>query len=309
MRPTGNLAADSLISTFIALADLPIGDWVGSDKSFQAILTELAQIKRDSWSAYAIGLAYVKSSKRTPASDSARPDLFDSRESLLRRLQHARRQAGNVSWWLSQLSTCSSGEERQAWSLVAITVCGPVTLSKICPAVDEILSTASSDDFSRLVRSIEMARTWDRRKRGVVIESLPESMGARMAAILALFAPTAEHDRIVDTYLPNYRGEDKFVNEIIFYSTISRVQSDPSDWDVALKRLHRSYHVDAAPIYPGHFRGVAEMSLAAAKKVARDAGSYPHGLVRLAEVRLRRELGAHTVPLSRVAEDDGWFED
>ncbi len=309
MRATGNPAVDSLISRFSLLADLPIGDWINADKNFEAILAELAAIRRDSWSAYAMGLAYVKISKKAPAADSRRPDLFDRGEPLLERLQNSRRQAGNFSWWINQLSGCSSDEERQIWVVVAMTICGPMTLSKLFPKLDEILSSESAEDYSRLVRSLEMIRSWGKKRRGVNMESLPKTMGARMAAVLALHSPAAEQEFLVESYLSDYQGEDEFVNEIIFYSAIGTIQSDPSDWGVALERLRRSYRFEAGPIYPGYFRGVADIPLDGARQIAADASSYPHVLVRLAEVRLRRELGVHAVPLSRVAEEDGWFED
>ncbi|MFF1693297.1 NACHT domain-containing protein [Streptomyces sp. NPDC058257] len=235
--------------------------------------------------------------------------LFDGSASVMDRIRCARLQAGSSSWWKRQLEEADA-EQRKIWAFVALCLCGPATLSKLHSELDAVIDDLDRRDAMRLFDGVDQIRGWLGKVRDVRVDLLPDSMSPRLAAALTLWADDSAREIIINRYLTPYKGNDVAVMQAIFAATMQRIQSGVADWAAESERIKRAYRVGGMAIgHMGYFRSAVDMPVEIARKIAKNSVAYPIFLVRMAELSVKRDLAGKTVPLSKVAQEGGWFEE
>ncbi|MGW1711258.1 NACHT domain-containing protein [Streptomyces sp. NPDC002206] len=309
-QPSGNQHIDITVSGFLDLLTNKAKDALASNGELQRYVELLASTVGLRWSVWVLALGYTLSTPRGKRSEVSEVDLFDDSVNVFHRLKYARLQAGGLSWWRRQLSS-AEGYERQFWALAALTICGPATLTKLCGEIDDVVEILDNRDAKRLQASIENVSGWIGGSRAVRLDSLPEVMSPRLAAILSYSATTPDHHVLVDKYLSDYMGSDPIVHEMIFFSAMDKMRSGEADWSKCVELVRRAYRAKVEGHVTQYFRHVQGLPLpvTVAQKVASNPLSYPYFLVNMAEMSVKRDLAQKAVPLSKVAEEYGWFND
>ncbi|CAG6396889.1 NACHT domain-containing protein [Streptomyces cocklensis] len=310
LTPVQDSRIDAVVRSFQGLLHSPQQeDLQSTDGAFNQYIKQVEVILGRKWPVWGMACSLSLVSKRGKRDEIPVSELFDDSVSVVDRVRYARLQAGNAAWWKRQLEAATS-EERQIWALVALAFCGPATLAKVCSELDDVVESLSSRESIRLLGSIEQIRGWLRVFRDVRLDLLPDVMSPRLAAILTIWSSDGMRRELVDKYLSGYIGDEAFVHEAIFNSAIERLRSGHLEWGVEIERIKRGYRVvgDYA-LHIGHLRSSDGIPLEVARKIASNAVAYPILLVRMAEVSMRRALAEKTVPLSKVAERGGWFEE
>lgn len=308
LPPSGDQNIDKAVTGFFTLLESKKNEALAVDGGLQRYIDMLGSELGLCWSVWVLALGSALSMPKRKRSEVSPVGLFDGAINLTDRLQYARLQAGGLSWWRQQLSS-AEGYERQIWVLAAIVICGPATLAKLFSEIDDVVEGLSNRDGKRLQSSIQEVRGWNHGVRTLRIDSLPDVMSPRMAAILCYSASNSEHVILVDKYLSGYMGSDPIVHEMIFFAAVDKMQSQDADWASWVELIRRAYRARSESHVSAYFRNLHDLPLEVARKVASNPLSYPHFLVNLAEASVKRELAARTVPLSQVAEEQGWFKD
>ncbi len=261
------------------------------------------------WPVWSMACALSLAAKRGKRDEVQPSELFDDSVDVVDRIQYARLQAGNAAWWKKQFASMDL-EKRQIWALTALTFCGPATLARVCSELDDVVESLNARESDRLVGSLEQIRGWLGVYRDVRVDLLPAVMSPRLAAVLTIWSTGGVRREIVDRYLSAYIGDESYVHEAIFKCALEGIQSGHSDWGVEIDRIKRAYRATHDSMgHLGYVRSPENMPVEVARKIASNAVSYPIFLVRVAEISMRRALAERTVPLSRVAEHGGWFEE
>ncbi|MFI0817330.1 NACHT domain-containing protein [Streptomyces sp. NPDC021098] len=306
----GDAEVDGIVRSFQDLLNSPQEEGaLEAGGVFARYIDSIVSSIGERWQVWAAACAVALAAPRGKRTDVGCSDLFDGSVSVMERVRYARLQAGSASWWREQLESADTGQ-RQVWTLVSLCLCGPATLSKIYGELDDIVDGLDARDAMRLFDGVDQIRGWLGKSRDVRVDLFPESMSPRLAAILTIWAPDSAREAIVSRYLSSYIGDDATVSQAIFATSIQRLQSEFVDWAAENERIKRAYRVGNAFLpHLGYFRTSGSMPVEVARKIASNPVAYPIFLVRMAELSVKRGLAEKTVPLSKVAQEGGWFED
>ncbi|MFG3202408.1 NACHT domain-containing protein [Streptomyces sp. NPDC048192] len=311
VAPVQDAKVDAVVRSFQNLLSAPQQEGSpASNGAFADYVRKVEFILGPKWPVWGMACALSLAAKRGKRGEVPSSGLFDESVSVVDRVRYARLQAGNAAWWKKQLEVADP-EKRQIWALVALSFCGPATLAKVCSELDDVVESLNARESERLVRGIEQIRGWLGAYRDVRVDLLPEVLSPRLAAILTIWCGGGMlRQEIVDRYLSGYIGDEPFVHDAIFGCATQRIQSGPADWGAEIDRIKRAYRVTGNSMpHLGYIRPSENMPVEVARKIASNAASYPVFLVRVAETSMRRALAEKTVPLSRVAQQGGWFEE
>ncbi|MFJ2751516.1 NACHT domain-containing protein [Streptomyces sp. NPDC087297] len=283
-------------------------DVLRPDGALQKFIENSSSLLGAPWCVWLTALGWLLQTPRGNRADWPAAGLFDQTVPMTHRLRYARHQAGAVAWWRTQLAA-AEGQDRQVWVLAAFLLCGPSTLSKLCPEMDSVVEPLDAVDAQRLFDAVVNLNAWSR-PRTAPIETLPEVLSPRLTSMLCVGSVRSLHLGLVEKHLDGYLGNESPVQEVIFQAALSRMQGDGPDWQGCVEAIRRAYRVNSEAYYHmGYFRGFRDMPIDIARKVASNAAAYPHFLVRSAEVSVKRNLAGMALPLSKVASQAGWFEE
>ncbi|MFE9450776.1 NACHT domain-containing protein [Streptomyces sp. NPDC006739] len=308
--PVGDAEIDGVVGSFqVLLNSPPEEDALGVSGVFNTYVDAMVSSIGERWSVWAVACAIALAAPRGKRTEVCSNNLFDESVSVMERVRYARLQAGSASWWRGQFESADANQ-RQVWALVSLCLCGPATLSKIYGELDYVVDSLDARDATRLFEGVDQIRGWLGKVRDVRVDLFPESMSPRLAAILTVWAHDSARQAIIDKYLSSYIGNDVVVSQAILSASIQRIQFDVVDWVTENERIKRAYRAANSAIpHLGYFRAAADMPVEVARKVASNPVAYPIFLVRMAELSVKRDLAEKTVPLSRVAQEGGWFEE
>ncbi|WP_411150447.1 NACHT domain-containing protein [Streptomyces sp. A30] len=308
--PVGDVEIDGVVLAFQDLLNSQQDEDAPSVGGvFTRYIDSMVSSIGESWQVWAVACAVALAAPRGKRTEVESSDLFNESVSLTERVRYARLQAGNSSWWRGQFESADA-EQRKIWTLVSLCLCGPATLTKIYGELDDIVDGLDSRDAMRLFDGVDQIRGWLGKARDIRVDLFPESMSPRLAALLTVWAHDSAREAIIGKYLSSYIGDDPTVSQAIFAASIQRMQSDFVDWVAENERIKRAYRVgNFVTPHLGYFRSAADMPVEIARKVASNPVAYPIFLVRMAELSVKRDLAEKTVPLSRVAQEGGWFEE
>ncbi len=306
----GNVEVDGVVRSFRKLLDSQQEEGAPeAGGAFSKYVDSMVSSIGERWQVWAVACAVALTVPRGKRPDVASSDLFNESASLMKRVQYARLQAGSSSWWKGQLESANA-EQRKIWALVSLCLCGPATLTKVYGELDDIVDGLDSRDALRLFDGVDQIRGWLGKNRDIRVDLFPESMSPRLAAVLASWAHDSAREAIIEKYLSSYIGNDPTVSQAVFSVSIQRMQSGSVDWVGEVERIKRAYRTgDFINPHLAYFHSVADMPVEIARKVASNPVAYPIFLVRMAELSVKRDLAEKTVPLSRVAQEGGWFEE
>ncbi|MFE3409759.1 NACHT domain-containing protein [Streptomyces mirabilis] len=309
-NPIGDAEIDGVVQCFQDLLNSPQEeDALGAGGAFARYIDSTVSVIGERWPVWAAACSIALLGPRGSRTEVGSSDLFDGSVSVMERVRYARLQAGSVSWWKGQFESADS-EQRQIWALVALCLCGPATLSKVYNELDDVVDGLDARDAMRLFDGLDQVRGWFGKVRDVRVDLLPDAMSPRLSAALAMWANDSAREAIIDRYLSSYIGNDVAVGQAILATSLRRMQSEFVDWAAENERVKRAYRMENSIIpHPGFFRATGDMPVEAARKVASNPVAYPIFLVRMAELSVKRDLAERTVPLSRVAQEGGWFDD
>ncbi|GGU86529.1 hypothetical protein GCM10010211_60760 [Streptomyces albospinus] len=310
VAPAHEAKVDAVVRAFQELLGAPQQEGSPtSDGAFAEYVRKVESILGQKWPVWGMACALSLAAKRGKRGEVPISELFDESVSVVDRVRYARLQAGNAAWWKKQLGAADP-EKRQIWALVALSFCGPATLAKVCGELDDVVESLHAREGERLVSGIEQIRGWLGVYRDVRVDLLPEVMSPRLAAILSIWSNGGVRQEIVDRYLSSYIGDEPYIHDAIFGCAIDGIRSGHVDWGAEIDRIKRAYRATGLSMsHLGYMRPSVNMPVEVARKIASNAVSYPIFLVRVAETSMRRALAEKTVPLSRVAERGGWFEE
>lgn len=307
--PIHNDIIDPIVEEFFRLLSCTGKDALEGG-GYERYIESLASTVGVRWAIWVMSLGYVSATPRAKRETIGKPNLFDDSVSVVARMKYARLQAGAVMWWKRQLAL-SGGERRQFWALAALVFCGPATLASLCSDIEDVTESLDEVETRRLYDAVDSVRQWSGSTRRVRIDSLPDAVSPRLAAILANVASRDDHIAVVDRYLSNYLGSDAVVHDVIFFAVFNRIQNsgDPIDWSAVVESARRAYRTSDAAFRTNYYRTQSEIPVEIAKKVASNSSAYPRFMVRLAEASMKRALAQKAIPLSRVAQENGWFNE
>ncbi|MFD9101506.1 NACHT domain-containing protein [Streptomyces virginiae] len=310
--PTGEAVdsrVESAATSFAELLSQPIAACYGRGGAFEEFIDKLTTLPDPAWASWSIALFYVKSCTRERVLEAEVDSLFESEFSLVHRLLYARKQAGNVNWWRIQLNSATF-TERQIWVCVALVLCGPATVTKLCPDMDLVIGDLEAADFERVSNTVGLVLGWGAEARKIRLGILEGPLSPRLAALIASVAPVAEHVQLSDQFLADYEGSESVILEALNYSMMHKLRLTPHvDWESVLGTARNVYQADASVVHyhPGVARMLSAMPLQAARTVACNPHEYPRAFVASAEVVVKRDIARRAVPLSVVADDSQWF--
>jgi hypothetical protein len=296
-----------IANAFLEMLQEPAGNFAGRDGCFERFIERVQQFQGPVWSLWMLSISYVKTLSRERVMEAVPGSLFDGSSGLVSRLLYARKQAGNVSWWRSQLDSALSCD-RQVWALAALAFAGPATLVKLIEDIDEIIEDLNEKEIDRFSKSVGVVLEWGIDRRKLRFDELPDSISQRLAALIAIFVPVPEHIYLSDRYLSGHASEDRIVHEALYFAVVHKLQSGAASWESVLEDLKRSYstqNLHAAA--PELLRSIVAMPLTVARKIAEEPTSFPRSAILEAENTLKRELARRAKPLSRIASENDWF--
>ncbi|WP_157855779.1 NACHT domain-containing protein [Streptomyces aureocirculatus] len=310
LDPVQEVSIDAVVAAFQELLSTPQQEGSPApDGSFAQYVERIESILGQRWPVWSMACALSLAAKRGRRDEVPASELFDGSVKVVDRVRYARLQAGNAAWWKRQLGTANP-EMRQIWASMALAFCGPATLARVFSELDDVVESLNAREIERLVGSIEQIRGWVGVYREVRVDLLPEVMSPRLAAVLTVWSNSGIRQEIVNKYLSNYIGDEVYVHEAISDCAIGKIRSGQAEWGVEIDRIKRAYRVTGRSMtHLGYIRSPESMPMDVARKIASNAASYPIFLVRVAELSMRRALAEKTVPLSKVAESGGWFEE
>ncbi|MEU1381761.1 NACHT domain-containing protein [Streptomyces albidoflavus] len=309
--PTGK-APDSrirpVVNAFVELLSQPISACYGRGGALEEFIDKLTEFPRPPWGVWALALSHAKSCNRERVLEAEVDELFESEQSLVHRLLYARKQAGNVNWWKTQLDRATS-EEKQIWVCAALSLCGPATVTKLCPDIDAVLAKLNAADFERVSDTVGVALRWGSEERKVRLGSLAAPLSPRLASLIASVAPELDHIQLADQFLAAYEGSERPIREALYYALLHKLRQTPIDWDFILNTAKRVYHSGASGVHyhPGLSGLMSVMPLEMARNIAGNPDDYPRSFVFSAEVVVKRDIAKRAVPLSVVADENQWF--
>ncbi|MGX9887442.1 NACHT domain-containing protein [Streptomyces sp. NPDC002276] len=306
--PIRNKAIDTAVEEYFHL--LGSTGKEALDGGYEKYIESVSLTVGNRWAIWVMALGYAAFVPRASRDSVGRPNLFDESVSIVKRLKYARLQAGAVAWWRQQLSLCDSDTNRQVWALAALLLCGPVTMAKLCPEIEDVVEVLDDRQSRRLYDSVESVRSYSGGARGIRVNALPSALSPRVAAILANVAVRDDHIAIVDKYLSNYLGSDPVVHDVILFAISFHIQvaDEHLDWASAVEATRRAYRNSHVTFAFGR-RTQNKMPVDIAGKVAANSSAYPRFIVGLAETSMKRAIARKAVPLSQVANEKGWFEE
>ena len=304
-----------VVKAFAQAADRPVTEWKNSVEPWdmvvqqgtsefgeRAVFVELANI--------AAGIG----SREDSCQDS--PNLFDFRRPLVRRARYARLRAGSTKWWSKHLQLPSNPDEVQMALLLFATWAGPRTIENLATELDRHIVCLEDSEWRRLYSSLRMAvdvnseRPWIK-PLGIRVSALPSSLSARIVALLSERCTTGVIDKLHKRYLTGYSGGDAIVISLCADVQIRRALKDKTKWSQAVTGVRSSYGQGVSTnrdLYRLRSRRPA-LPDSVAKEVVTQPLEFPAVLVRVAEERCRQLDAKRISPVSRVADDEGWFND
>ncbi|MEV5930500.1 NACHT domain-containing protein [Streptomyces cellulosae] len=304
--PTGNPVIDTVTEAYFDL--LGGTGKEASERGYERYIDSVVSSVGVRWAVWVMALGYASSAPRASRDSVGHPDLFDDSISIVKRLKYARLQAGAAAWWRRQLASSVGEISRQVWALTALLLCGPATVAKLCPEIEDVVENLEERQIKRLFDAVELVRSWSGSARTLRVDSLPESLSPRVAAVLANAAVRDDHIAIAGKYLTGYLGSDPIVHDVLLFVTNHQIHHvENMDWAGAVEVARRSYRVSGVTFVSNSRRARNGMPVDVARKVAANSSAYPQFIVRLAETSMKRAIAQKAVPLSQVAEEKGWF--
>jgi len=293
-----------------------VGEWSCTLEPWEAIVEESRAMFGERWVIYRLAnqASGIRARDITCKEYSG---LFDRSMPLCRRARYARLRAGNVVYWKQQLDLATTEVELQFALLILLTWGSSKVLTALAQTIDEKLVSITSDNWSRLARSLRSAThtPFDPDRGGTVeleITALPDSLSERTVTAFGVRADEKTVQSLVERYFYQYKGDDPFALSIMQQTAIEHIM-DPNvnESERWLSIIARSYlqgiFADTLKINHAIRNRDNVIQLDVAKAIAGNPDKYPRYLVAVAESRCGTDVASQIIPVSETAKSDGWF--
>lgn len=266
--------------------------------------------------AAAIELAAVASSIRSSSETCVdTPELFDWSKSLCRRARYARLRAGTPAWWTKCFQAVSSSSDRLLACLLWFTWASPSTISQTSELVNDVVEKLPIDEWNALFdlfeRTVQFSRPEEASRKLPVIQfKSMKHLSPRVMALLWFRGDSNITDWETSDGCLSRVGNEPRILKVLQTVAIRRLVKREGDLQEALKLLARSYSVGVlSPPYASrnivrHLDGIPGDI---AKEIVTNAQAYPSFLVAAAEKICRGYIAEKIRPVSKIAEEEGWF--
>jgi hypothetical protein len=303
-----------IVDLSLQLAKQDAGSWANNLSNWDTLVSAI--VNTFGTGTAAVELAVVASGIRSSSETCVdSPDLFDSSRPLCRRARYARLRAGTPPWWSRVFQMVSTKEDRLLSSLLWFTWASPSTVGHTVTLVDAIVASLSQEEwetlFDSLERTIKFARPQESSRKLMItqLKSVDELSHRTMALLWFRADPVLTWSFSSGRPVPE--TSDFRILKVLQAMAIRRLVRREGDLQEALNLLARSYAAGVlSPPYSSyslvrHLDGLPE---AIAAEIAANAQSYPSFLVAAAEKRCRDSTAQKVRPVSKAAEEEGWFQ-
>ena len=305
-----------LVQAFLTAAERPLSEWNSSTEPWDRIVRQgVSEFGERRRFVELANLAAGIRSTEEQCQDS--PDLFDIGRPLVRRARYARLRAGSRKWWSRQLQSATTADEVWMALLLFATWAGPKTIEELAEPFDHLTTGLGTSQWRRLYSSISVSVETNSlrlslKPLGIRVSALPPSLSARTVALLAERCRPDTVDELYERYLTHYEGNDENVASLRAVVQVRRALRDKTKWSQALEGLRSSSCPDVfirRDVLLHLIHGTHTLPEVVAREVVDQPLEFPATLVRVAEARCRQLDAASILPLGRVADDEGWFDD
>lgn len=304
-----------IVNLSLNLGKQEVGNWASELVNWDALVSAI--VAAFGTCTAAIELATVASGIRSSIETCVdSPDLFDVSKSLCRRARYARLRAGTPAWWIRIFQTVKKREDRLLSCLLWFTWASPSTLSQTVESVNEIIEGLSQEEWSALFDSLERTIGFSRPEessRKLVIGQINSvnKLSHRTLSLLWFRGHPNATDWSTSAVRPVSAVDDIRILKVLQAVAIKRLVKREGDLQEALGLLARSYAAGVlSPPYASAniVRHLDALPADIAKEIAINAQSYPSFLVAAAEKKCRAFTAEKIRPVSKIAEEDGWFQ-
>ncbi len=264
-----------------------------------------------------VNLANVAAGIRSSSDKCADcPELLDANRPLARRIRFARLRSGAHRWWKAQLEASSSDFEIELTLLAAFTWKTASAILANGEVLDSMLARLHQQQWRRLFgavgRCVSLASSREQSNEELNAQKLPGSMSQRLASLLAIRVDPAGSALLCEKYIVGRPTDDPIVLELVQRQALDAQNFGTPSWKPKLDEVRRCY--DLGVIFEpdvfyrrnGH-KEPSTLPLSVAQEVLRTPEHLPSFLLALAEERSRQDVSSKIVPVSTIAERDGWF--
>jgi hypothetical protein len=289
-------------------------EWATDISPWTRVIESGRSIWGDRWAL--LYLANVAAGIRSTTEKCAEsPDLLDTTRPLSRRVRFARLRPGAHKWWRTQLESATNETEILFVLLVALTWAKASTLVANAELLDVMLTKLDQRPWHRIFlaarRCAFIARPKEEWAEEIDTRKLPTYLGERLAAALSdRLGPAAR--TIYERYIKDKASEDSVVLEFVQREALDIENLGTESWAPNLELVRRCY--DLGEVFEPHGfymqksrREPSPMPLAIAQTVLDAPDHFPGFLVTAAEDRCRQDVSSRVIPVSTIAERDGWF--
>jgi len=244
-------------------------------------------------------------------------DLGDSSIEVIGRIQAARANSENETWWKRQLRRAPS-EDFAVWTLSLLKTYVPSSLvMKLAPEVDRLVGKYAPNGASRFLTTPypsarHLARSAARATR-LQVRSLPKHLRPETVLVLAYGESADIQLDFYRKYLASYKGQATEVLRFCAMCEYAVAGLEPKRWDSAVAAArHRYGKPDGETADIGDLaqqmrrRGRYQLPRELAVEVIDGAESFPSELVALAQRRLRAGALKQLQPVATTATQRGW---
>jgi hypothetical protein len=290
-------------------------DWATQLQPWEAIVDALLKIDQDSW--LAVQIANMAAGIRSSAETCREfPSLFDSKQSLCRRVRYARLRSGDVNWWRDTLGGARSDIQRITVLLVFFTWSTNRTLVELREDVCTLVESLPEHLWGRFYRSFKQwhqVNSARRSKDRLLSADESTTLLQPSPRFATTIAHRAEEDVLEEFYeqsLGHYRGYDPLILGACQKAAMTQILNGNAN-QTHLDTVERCYElgVDSGAVEFGNVlrRNVEKpLELELAERICDRPDKFPGGLVAFAERACHAEVAQSVVPVAKAAADELW---
>lgn len=312
-----NDTVDTKIKEFLSsikvALDSDVSNWRNNIEPWDVLVESGRVVFNDSWSLSIISViaAGIKS-KEEKFEEYA--DLYDTKQSLCKRVRCARMKSGNVKYWETQIQ---NSDQLNLTLLIFFTWATPKTISQLFPILSPIIDSLKPDEFLKLKNGIKkvVRNSIFTKAQQKFIEDEVKGKGVSNSIKYLLSIRFTDESRIpfIYEYINDYAVMFQDILEFKLVFVIKKFLAHPVD-AVILNEIKDVYSkiktYNEGYYYYSRFHGNESIKIPyeIAKTIMKNCKDYPSIISSLAEKSCRLYANKNLKPVGEIAKNDKWFE-
>jgi hypothetical protein len=274
-----------------------LGGWIGAIGTLEAHFGV-------TWTSIELGL--LSAGIRNPRErGTGGENLFDQDVPLPLRIRYAKRKSADVEWWLTQRATSISSADVALWCAAAAVWADAQCLAKMFRQFDESLKSLGPDD-RRAVLSISEGVVTRTREVSRSTLNLDDIDLEACDEALTILSRRFEFGGGLPPLLLDRMSSPETADLCLEWLVSARASG--LSVDELIERIRQAYSAGASRGYAPNFSGPAARRRQMIDGILSQPWDLPRSLVGLATRAMLRRKVSYT-PVSKVAIQEGWFED